>query len=346
MKAKIKSLFLTGLPVALTALLLAVVFAWAWVEPTQGPPNGNVPAPINVGPSSQTKQGSLGLNTKGEYETGLLVINNAYFIGGKVGIGTTEPSSKLTVEGGIRITGTSSYLKLPSLTTAERDALTPEYGMMIYNTDSKRAEIYIPEGWSRLGAPLPLPLGEPCDSASDCASGYCVDGVCCDSACNDKVCQRCDAYSINGAGHCGYVSSSSADPDNECGTSGCGTGYCKGDSYACGYYTSGQHNCPICQACTGSGECANVSECENCYGCTGPCKWCSDGHCYICSVTGPNAHATGMRGKSGGKCRPSNTGYHWYGSDSAGCSSEIRQCLDWTGSEEVWRYNCSCSIYK
>ncbi|MCD6149114.1 hypothetical protein J7J18_07110, partial [bacterium] len=103
MKAKIKSLFLTGLPVALTALLLAVVFAWAWVEPTQEPPDGNVPAPINVGPSSQTKQGSLGLNTKGEYETGLLVINNAYFIGGKVGIGTDEPSAKLDVNGNVRI---------------------------------------------------------------------------------------------------------------------------------------------------------------------------------------------------------------------------------------------------
>jgi len=103
MKAKIKSLFLTGFPVALTALLLAVVFAWAWVEPTQEPPDGNVPAPINVGPSSQTKQGSLGLNTKGEYETGLLVINNAYFIGGKVGIGTDEPSAKLDVNGNVRI---------------------------------------------------------------------------------------------------------------------------------------------------------------------------------------------------------------------------------------------------
>ncbi len=103
MKAKIKSLFLTGFPAALTALLFVVVFAWAWVEPTQGPPNGNVPAPINVGPSYQTKQGSLGLNTKGEYETGLLVINNAYFIGGKVGIGTDEPSAKLDVNGNVRI---------------------------------------------------------------------------------------------------------------------------------------------------------------------------------------------------------------------------------------------------
>ena len=92
MKAKIKSLFLTGFPVALTALLLAVVFAWAWVEPTQGPPNGNVPAPINVGPTGQAKRGNLMLNTDGSLEYGLLI---PY---GKVGIGTITPATRLEVK--------------------------------------------------------------------------------------------------------------------------------------------------------------------------------------------------------------------------------------------------------
>jgi len=99
MKAKIKSLFLTGFPAALTALLFVVVFAWAWVEPTQAPPKGNVPAPLNVGPTGQAKRGNLMLNTDGSLEYGLLI---PY---GKVGIGTTAPAEKLDVAGNAKIEG-------------------------------------------------------------------------------------------------------------------------------------------------------------------------------------------------------------------------------------------------
>ncbi len=45
-------------------------FNWAsqaqashWTEPTQAPPLGNVPPPLNVGPVAQTKEG--GLTVKG-----------------------------------------------------------------------------------------------------------------------------------------------------------------------------------------------------------------------------------------------------------------------------------------
>jgi len=38
-------------------------FRWAaaspWTEPTHPPPGGNVPAPLNVGPTHQTKAGGL-----------------------------------------------------------------------------------------------------------------------------------------------------------------------------------------------------------------------------------------------------------------------------------------------
>ncbi len=108
MKTKIKFIFLTGLPVALTAFLFVVVFAWAWVEPTQGPPNGNVPAPINTGPSSQIKDGPLALNAAGVNATGLIVNNDAYFMGGNIGIGTTTIDLKLNLDndGGIIARGT------------------------------------------------------------------------------------------------------------------------------------------------------------------------------------------------------------------------------------------------
>ena len=47
--------------VALGAVVLVASLASAqtWTGPTTAPPGGNVPAPINVGPDSQTKEGSL-----------------------------------------------------------------------------------------------------------------------------------------------------------------------------------------------------------------------------------------------------------------------------------------------
>ena len=59
--------------------------------PTQDPPGGNVPAPLNVGLIGQYKSGGLILNTGGA-TTGLIVSQ------GNVGIGTTDPgNSKLRV---------------------------------------------------------------------------------------------------------------------------------------------------------------------------------------------------------------------------------------------------------
>ena len=67
--------------------------------PTQDPPGGNVPAPLNVGLIGQYKSGGLILNTGGA-TTGLIVSQ------GNVGIGTTNPGQKLDVAGGsIRTSG-------------------------------------------------------------------------------------------------------------------------------------------------------------------------------------------------------------------------------------------------
>ena len=49
----------------LTIAFLAVFYVVAWTEPGQTPPQGNVPAPINVGPTGQSKAGGLILNTGG-----------------------------------------------------------------------------------------------------------------------------------------------------------------------------------------------------------------------------------------------------------------------------------------
>ena len=72
--------------IALTFGILVVSFAVAfyviaWQEPSQAPPGGNVPAPLNVGPTGQSKSGGLILNTGGA-EYGLIIDK------GKVCIGT------------------------------------------------------------------------------------------------------------------------------------------------------------------------------------------------------------------------------------------------------------------
>jgi len=96
------------------------------------------------------------------------------------------------------------------------------------------------------------PNGAACSAVLECSSGFCVNGYCCDTACTGTTCQRCDSYSNAGAGTCGYVNSSTEDPDNECGTTNCGSGNCKGDSYVCGWLTSGNGNCAVCQTCVGA----------------------------------------------------------------------------------------------
>ena len=83
---------------------LGIAYAMAWTGPTQGPPNGNVPAPVNVGNIAQTKMGTLIVGGPGLFET----YNGAYLATGsdaRVGIGTPNPTKKLDVAGSAKISG-------------------------------------------------------------------------------------------------------------------------------------------------------------------------------------------------------------------------------------------------
>lgn len=116
-----KTLLQYALPAVITGMLFATV-AVSWEEPGNNPPDGNVPAPINVSANNQSKEGwltigntsapsmqldvqgivpALGslnvsggaiLNTGGA-ATGLIVAN------GKVGVGTSTPSAVFHVKG-------------------------------------------------------------------------------------------------------------------------------------------------------------------------------------------------------------------------------------------------------
>lgn len=84
-----------------TFILLAVLFtfaaaAYSWTSPSGTPPDNNVSAPVNVGDTSQIKNGGLGASA-------LAVYGNSY-VQGNLGIGVASPAQKLDVSGNVRAT--------------------------------------------------------------------------------------------------------------------------------------------------------------------------------------------------------------------------------------------------
>jgi hypothetical protein len=83
--SKIKSTLSKSLPAIIVSVMFttAIIYA-AWQEPTQEPPGGNVPAPINVGPLPQSFLGSKTLNVRNGAipNGGVLSINGGLGVSG------------------------------------------------------------------------------------------------------------------------------------------------------------------------------------------------------------------------------------------------------------------------
>ncbi|MDO8522812.1 MAG: hypothetical protein Q7S12_00800 [bacterium] len=95
----VKNVLKEVLKIGVLGGVLIAVQSFAFTEPTQVPPGGNVSAPINISNTGQSKAGGLILNTAGAV-LGLIVDK------GDVGIGTVSPAQKLDVVGGqIHATG-------------------------------------------------------------------------------------------------------------------------------------------------------------------------------------------------------------------------------------------------
>lgn len=52
----------------------------------------------------------------------------------------------------LKVTGTEGALIAPTLTTAQRDALTAEHGMIVYNSTTSTMQAYSNSAWINLGA--------------------------------------------------------------------------------------------------------------------------------------------------------------------------------------------------
>lgn len=85
------SKILSFLPHILVLLFFFALAVFAWTEPSQAPPGGNMLAPINIGSSNQVKSGGLWLGSLG--------VDGGATIGGNVGIGTPNPGEKLQING-------------------------------------------------------------------------------------------------------------------------------------------------------------------------------------------------------------------------------------------------------
>jgi len=325
-------------------LLLIGNYVFGWTTPSGDPPGSNLPAPINVSSTAQTKAGNLiieGVLRLGQFATAPSGTEGALYFN------TTEKKMKVYSNsawgdlGGGAVPGL-----LPNYTTAQRDALSPATGQQIYNTTENKVQVYGSGAWIAVSAKLAL--AATCTLDGDCDSTHCVDGVCCNTACSGTICQTCGALSSAGLGYCGYVNSSSNDPRNTCATASppavdsCKSPNCNGTGYACGYL-SGEVGQPTCKRCPGNSydpvTIVDAQDTEGSNLCNTVHWRCSSGTCTksTCSTVYPCVYS----GYIGQSCTTACTNAGQCGCLSA-CNYPPDYCGDCPGSCSSNTFYCVC----
>ncbi len=111
--------FVEKIPLTVGVLVmsfLVIYLAYAWTDPSENPPLGNVPAPLNVGPQGQAKEAGLLLNTS-RAPFGLIVHDGIVNLGTPAGegdypnqyiyqghLGSYDKSQALAVEDSLWVT--------------------------------------------------------------------------------------------------------------------------------------------------------------------------------------------------------------------------------------------------
>ena len=114
------------------------------------------PLRINPDPGNRVyvhTSGFVGVKTDQIYDVDVVIPHSDVFIGDKVGIGNSRPLCALDV--GIGGTATTRYMRLPLVTTNERDGTGGEVGLvtttgaLIYNTSTNKLQVYTGDssGW-------------------------------------------------------------------------------------------------------------------------------------------------------------------------------------------------------
>ena len=119
------------------------------------------------------------------------------------------------------------------------------------------------------------PLGQGCNGAGDCASGFCVRGLCCNTAC-DGACLSCVAAENAGSnGTCGPARTDT-DPHDDCAATGpatCGTdGACDGAGRCRRFGSGTECSAATCTGgrevpaghCDGQGTCTTMGQPHDC----------------------------------------------------------------------------------
>ena len=123
----------TGLLIALGIIIgstLSTIIASAWTAPTASPPGNNVASPINVGATSQLKNGTLGVNGLGVF--GNTILNgtngdgNGNGVNSYLNFGATAGTERLRHPRQQRHAGIQEQQRLVGI--AQRDAHQPHAG--------------------------------------------------------------------------------------------------------------------------------------------------------------------------------------------------------------------------